>query len=64
LNIFPIHLPPLRNRREDIPALASYFIARFAKKAGRKINTLSSKALQELTEYHWPGNIRDTGAFD
>jgi transcriptional regulator with GAF, ATPase, and Fis domain len=59
LNIFPIQLPPLRNRREDIPALASYFIARFAKKAGRKINTLSSKALQELTEYHWPGNIRE-----
>jgi formate hydrogenlyase transcriptional activator len=59
LNIFPIHLPPLRNRREDIQALASHFIRRFAKKTGRKINTISNKALQELIEYHWPGNIRE-----
>src|SRR5437763_6411850 len=59
LNIFPIMLPPLRDRREDIPALATHFINRFAKKAGRKIRGLSIKAVQELTAYHWPGNIRE-----
>ena len=59
LNIFPISLPPLRDRREDIPQLASYFIVRYSKKAGKKINTISSKALQELTQYDWPGNIRE-----
>ncbi|AYL96936.1 sigma 54-interacting transcriptional regulator [Mucilaginibacter celer] len=59
LNIFPIYLPALRDRREDIPLLASYFIRRFAKKAGRQITTLSSRALQDLISYHWPGNIRE-----
>lgn len=59
LNIFPISLPALRERREDIPLLASHFIDRFAKKAGRKINNLSNRALQELMQYHWPGNIRE-----
>ncbi len=59
LNIFPISLPPLRNRREDIPQLASYFIVRYSKKAGKKINTISSKTLKELIQYDWPGNIRE-----
>ncbi len=59
LNIFPINLPPLRNRKEDIPMLASNFIARFAKKPGRQISGLSKKALQELIQYNWPGNIRE-----
>lgn len=59
LNIFPINLPPLRNRREDIPSLASHFILRFSKKAGKKIHTFSNKALQELIQYDWPGNIRE-----
>ncbi|MDB5023411.1 MAG: family ATPase [Mucilaginibacter sp.] len=59
LNIFPIELPALRNRLEDIPLLASYFIQRFAKKAGRIINGLSSRALQEMLQYCWPGNIRE-----
>ncbi len=59
LNIFPINLPPLRNRREDIPSLASHFILRFAKKAGKEISTFSNKALQELIHYDWPGNIRE-----
>jgi formate hydrogenlyase transcriptional activator len=59
LNIFPIHLPPLRHRVEDIPLLASHFISRFSKKTGRKINTLSNRALQELGQYSWPGNIRE-----
>ncbi len=59
LNIFPINLPPLRNRKEDIPMLASNFIARFAKKSGKQISGLSKKALQELIQYNWPGNIRE-----
>lgn len=59
LNIFPISLPPLRERREDIPQLASHFIQRFAKKAGRNITALSNSALQELIQYNWPGNIRE-----
>jgi formate hydrogenlyase transcriptional activator len=59
LNIFPITLPSLRERKDDIPSLAMYFIERFAKKAGKEINTLSNKALQELVNYHWPGNIRE-----
>jgi formate hydrogenlyase transcriptional activator len=59
LNIFPITLPPLRDRKEDISSLALYFIQRFAKKAGREIATLNNKALQELVNYNWPGNIRE-----
>ena len=59
LHIFPIHLPPLRERREDIPLLANHFIFRFAKKSGRRIKNLNSEALKELMHYHWPGNIRE-----
>src|SRR5258708_16294134 len=59
LNIFPISLPPLRDRREDIPLLASHFIQRFAKKAGRNIKALNNSALQDLMQYNWPGNIRE-----
>lgn len=59
LNIFPISLPALRDRREDIPLLAGYFIRRFAKKAGRQITTLSNRALQDMVSYNWPGNIRE-----
>jgi transcriptional regulator with GAF, ATPase, and Fis domain len=59
LNIFPIQLPPLRERREDIPLLTSHFIYRFAKKTGRRINTISNRAMQELLKYNWPGNIRE-----
>ncbi len=59
LNIFPITLPSLRNRKEDIPLLAAHFISRFSKKAGRKIKTISTRALQEMSIYNWPGNIRE-----
>lgn len=59
LNIFPITLPPLRTRKEDIPVLATHFINRFGKKAGRKIKTISTRALQDLILYNWPGNIRE-----
>ena len=59
LNIFPIQLPPLRERREDIPVLASHFIKLHAKKIGRRIEALNPMVLQELMKYHWPGNIRE-----
>jgi formate hydrogenlyase transcriptional activator len=59
LYIFPIELPPLRDRRDDIPLLASHFILRYAKKLGKPIQSLSAGALNELMEYNWPGNIRE-----
>lgn len=59
LNIFPISLAPLRERRQDIPLLASYFIQRYAKKTGKKISVVSNKVIQDLVRYNWPGNIRE-----
>jgi formate hydrogenlyase transcriptional activator len=59
LNIFPIRLPALRERKEDIPLLASHFITRFAKQSGRTIETLSNSVLHVLMSYDWPGNIRE-----
>jgi len=59
LNIFPLELPPLRDRQEDIPLLAEHFINLFSKKSGKTINGLCSLVLQQLTRYNWPGNIRE-----
>jgi transcriptional regulator with GAF, ATPase, and Fis domain len=59
LNIFPIHLPPLRQRSGDIPLLVMHFVNRFAKKGGKKIHSVSNKVIQELQQYTWPGNIRE-----
>jgi transcriptional regulator with GAF, ATPase, and Fis domain len=59
LNVFPITLPPLRERKEDIPALVSYFVDRYAKRAGRKIRGIRKRALDLLESYLWPGNIRE-----
>jgi transcriptional regulator with GAF, ATPase, and Fis domain len=59
LSVFPIEMPPLRERREDIPALVEYFIARSARKVGKNIRGLSSKTLDLLQSYSWPGNIRE-----
>ena len=59
LNIFPIQLPPLRERREDIPVLAAHFIKLHAKKIGRRIEALNPTVLQQLMRYDWPGNIRE-----
>ena len=58
LNVFPMELPPLRERPEDIPALASHFISIYSRKAGKKITGLSEKALKAMMAYQWPGNIR------
>jgi PAS domain S-box-containing protein len=59
LNVFPIEVPPLRDRKEDIPLLVDYFIARFARKAGKRIRGISKKTLDLLLSYPWPGNIRE-----
>lgn len=59
LNVFPIELPSLRERREDIPLLANHFIAHFSHKAGKKIVGFSDEALAKMKSYSWPGNIRE-----
>ncbi len=59
LNVFPIELPPLRERREDIPLLVGYFVDRYARKAGKSFQTVSKKSLDLLQSYPWPGNIRE-----
>jgi transcriptional regulator with GAF, ATPase, and Fis domain len=59
LNVFPIEVPPLRERREDILMLVEYFVQRFAAKAGRNITSIDQKALDVLQSYDWPGNIRE-----
>jgi DNA-binding NtrC family response regulator len=59
LNVFPIEIPPLRERREDIPLLVEYFIRRFAAKAGKRFNGINRATLDRLKSYAWPGNIRE-----
>ncbi len=59
LAVFPIEIPPLRERREDIPMLVEYFIDRYAKKVGKKIRGVNEKTLELLYSYPWPGNIRE-----
>jgi formate hydrogenlyase transcriptional activator len=59
LNVFPIEVPALRERREDIPLLVEYFIDRFARKAGRSFRAVNKRSLDLLQSYPWPGNIRE-----
>ncbi len=59
LNVFPITMPPLRQRKEDIPLLVNHFVAKFNKKIGKKITTISKETLNALQEYFWPGNVRE-----
>ena len=59
LNVFPVEIPPLRERRQDIPLLVEYFIDRYARKAGKNITSVEKKTLQLLESYDWPGNIRE-----
>jgi formate hydrogenlyase transcriptional activator len=59
LNVFPVMLPPLRQRREDIPRLARHFVQKFAKRMGRRVETIPGEVLTALTAYSWPGNIRE-----
>ena len=59
LNIFPVELPPLRERKEDIPLLTEHFIQYYNRKAGKRIAGVSDKVMQQMLLYHWPGNIRE-----
>ena len=59
LNVFPIGVPPLRERADDIPLLVEYFVGRFAKGSGKNIRQIGKDTLELLSTYHWPGNIRE-----
>jgi formate hydrogenlyase transcriptional activator len=63
LNVFPITVPPLRERRDDIPLLVRYFTQQYARRMNRRITTIPSETLSALTRYHWPGNIRELQNF-
>jgi formate hydrogenlyase transcriptional activator len=63
LHVFPIRIPPLRERREDIPQLVSYFVQKFAKQMQKKIEAISPAVMKGLTAWEWPGNIRELENF-
>src|ERR1700726_3760285 len=63
LHVFPIRIPPLRERKEDIPQLVSYFVQKFAKQMQKKIDAISPAVMSGLTAWHWPGNIRELENF-
>jgi len=59
LNVIPIELPPLRERRDDIPALVEHFVRKHAQRTGRRIDAVGEGVVQALQEYDWPGNVRE-----
>ena len=59
LNVFPLEMPPLRERREDIPLLVEYFISRYARRAGKRFRCVRKQTLDRLKSYPWPGNVRE-----
>jgi formate hydrogenlyase transcriptional activator len=59
LNVFPIQVPPLRKRREDIPILVEYFVKRFAEQMAKRIRRIDRRTLEACEQYSWPGNIRE-----
>jgi formate hydrogenlyase transcriptional activator len=59
LNVFPVRIPPLRERREDIPLLVRHFVQQFSRRIGKQIDTIPSETMSALVRYHWPGNIRE-----
>ncbi len=59
LNVFPVFVPPLRERQDDIPILVEYFLRRYCKKTGREIDVIPQKTMDTLQAYHWPGNVRE-----
>jgi formate hydrogenlyase transcriptional activator len=63
LNVFPIQLPPLRQRREDIPALVRHYVDKYASQINRRIETIPSRTMEALVIYSWPGNIRELQNF-
>jgi formate hydrogenlyase transcriptional activator len=63
LNVFPITVPPLRDRREDIPLLVRYFVQQNARRMNKRITSIPAEVMDTLTSYHWPGNIRELQNF-
>ncbi len=63
LNVFPVTIPPLRDRRDDIPTLARYFTQKYAQRMKKRIETISTAAMAALTSYAWPGNVRELEHF-
>jgi formate hydrogenlyase transcriptional activator len=59
LNVFPVRVPPLRERPEDIPMLVRHFATRFASRLGREVSTIPASSMSALQRWHWPGNIRE-----
>src|SRR6202022_1100258 len=59
LNVFPVSLPPLRERREDIPDLVVHFVDLYSRRMGKQIDEIPSETLSALSSYQWPGNIRE-----
>ncbi|MGE8426955.1 MAG: sigma 54-interacting transcriptional regulator [Sphingobacterium sp.] len=59
LNVFPIHLPPLRERLQDIPQLTDFFMQKYSRNTGRKMKKIGSKVIEQLRSYSWPGNVRE-----
>ena len=63
LNVFPLTIPPLRERREDIPLLARHFVEKYARRMNKRIETIPAEAMNAMSEYHWPGNVRELENF-
>jgi formate hydrogenlyase transcriptional activator len=63
LNVFPIHIPPLRERPEDIPLLVRYFTQKYARRMEKQIEAIPTAAMKRLSTWHWPGNIRELENF-
>jgi len=59
LAVFPIKIPPLRERKEDIPLLAEYFLKKYAEREGKEVTSISAEAMELMMAYHWPGNVRE-----
>jgi two-component system response regulator PilR (NtrC family) len=59
LNVFPVRLPPLRDRREDIPALVRHFVHKYASRMTKRIESISRDTMDALTNHNWPGNVRE-----
>jgi formate hydrogenlyase transcriptional activator len=59
LNVFPIRIPPLRQRQDDIPLLVKYFSQKYARQMGKRIENIPAAVMRKLTQWHWPGNIRE-----
>jgi len=63
LNVFPVRMPPLRDRREDIPMLVHYFVQKYARRMDRRIETIPKETMNALINWHWPGNVRELENF-